>query len=165
MSNTIHVPSQHPHVPGRRVVQSTLPIMIASLNLVKQYTGFDWKVTSFLRESPNHSKGTALDIAPKVKQSDLQHYAVTHRKDPVLYNRLPLIRALQKLVHNETPQGGFDIGLFIEPDHIHIQLFEPENPARTRFYVCKWKVAKSCYHDNESRLALGPTNVAYKGKL
>lgn len=133
--------------------------LLKVMSAVEQYTGYKWKVTSFIRDSPNHKMACALDIAPDIASSSLADYAVTRRSDPVLYKRTPLIRALQKLCR-EVKLPGSDVGLFIEPDHIHVQLFEPESLV-PEIYVFKWKIPKPVYGDTYDRMKLPMTCCGY----
>jgi hypothetical protein len=157
--------SQHPHI-NRELIP--IPILWQQLDhlldaaaLVERYTGYKWRITSFLRSSPSHQYGVALDIAPDIHPKDLHRYAVTRMSDPVLYKREPLIRALQNLALNSYPTA-YSVGIFIEPDHLHIQLFSPNNVPEYRIF--KWKVPKPIYHDTYERMSLPMTSTGYHSK-
>lgn len=136
-----------------------LPILCQVLSAIEMSTGYTWRVTSYVRQSPSHQHGISLDIAPEMAAELEEKYAVTHHSDPVLYKRAPLIRALQDVASNFVPDG-YDIGLFIEPDHIHVQLFTPANLASPKIRVVKWKMEKGCYNDSKERMDLPMTDSA-----
>lgn len=130
---------------------------------IEQECGFAWKVTSFVRNSPSHRMAISMDIAPDISDSSANLYAVTHRSDPVLYKREPLIRALQRVAKrlNETPSDDNCLGIFIEPDHLHLQIYpatewQPFGSVK----VVKWKIAKSDYPDTHERMKL-PLNCGH----
>lgn len=155
--------SQEPHVlPMHQrsfVVPQFLPQFINLWHDIEKVTGHRWKCTSYIRNSPSHSKGHAIDLAPMIAPSDRKHYAVYNGSDPVLYKRVRLIRQLQ-LLKNRRYGKGNSIGIFIEPDHLHIQVLSnqgAENPTS----VVKWGIPKPVYGDTEERLALPPTEQGY----
>lgn len=152
--------SQQPHALAAQYRKQTivrfLPQFMLIWRMIEEVTGHRWKCTSYIRESPSHRRGQAFDLAPDIARSAEQQYAVTHNSDPVLYKREPLIRALQSLVGIDfSGDGSNKIGLFIEPDHIHIQILRPDDPTQdTPTAVVKWKVAKPLYPDTYERMSL-----------
>lgn len=132
-----------------RVFKQYLPILKDVWKRVERGSGFRWRATSYLRQSPSHSKGIALDIAPDIHPKDRHKYAVYKMSDPVLYKREHLIRTLQNVVW-DLPEYKYSVGLFIEPDHIHIGLFIPDGTApRNKLY--KWGTPKPIYGDTYER--------------
>lgn len=128
-----------------------LPELIRIWQTVERETGYRWKCTSYWRHSPSHSKGYALDIAPDISPDSERDYAVNQGSDPVLYKRVKLVRTLQKVARKFRPTK-YDVGIYIEPDHLHLQLFAPEgkdHPLRVRLF--KWKIVKPVYADSAIR--------------
>lgn len=119
---------------------------------VEDATGFRWKVTSYLRKSPSHKTGSAIDIAPDIANHAVKDYSVTKLSDPVLYKREFLLRALQKVVKS-LPVLRYKTGIFVEPDHLHIGLFIQDGIPPSNSLV-KWGITKPIYHDTESRSQL-----------
>jgi hypothetical protein len=148
--------NQHPTVmsPHERkaVYKAYLPILKDVWRRIEADTGFRWKATSYLRRSPSHHKGIALDVAPDISPRSRKYYAVYRRSDPVLYKREELMRRLQSTVHS-LPRYKYSVGLFMEPDHIHIGLFNHDGrfPAN-RLY--KWGTPKPIYGDTYDRMTL-----------
>jgi hypothetical protein len=52
-----------------------------------------------------------------------------------------------------TSDNSLSIGVFIEPDHLHMQVFE-RNELLTPMRVFKWKDPKECYPDTYERMSL-----------
>jgi len=150
------IPSQNPNVitEGDRVFSARfiLPAFIALWLDIERATGYRWKATSYIRDSPSHKLGQAFDLAPDIAESAASLYAVTNHSDPVLYKRAPLIRALQTLKNNVY--GKFHIGAFLEPDHIHLQTVPEFSGNTTPFFVAKWKIPKPIYPDTYERMRL-----------
>lgn len=153
------IPNQDPSVipPGMESVTLNvkLPILMKIWRLIESYTGFRWKATSFLRSqnAPSHN-GNALDIAPEFDQQSESKYSLASMSDPVLYKRAPLMRSLQRIsadIRNDSP---FTIGIFVEPDHIHIGIFKRQTGEDPRIQVFKWGVTKEIYHDTVERSKL-----------
>lgn len=134
------------------VDQNYVPDLVRAWQAIERATGYRWKCTSFLRKSPTHGKGQAIDIAPDIAPSSEQYYAVTNGSDPVLYKRTKLIRDLQTAA-SIFPPGKFSIGIFIEPDHLHLQVMELDN-AGDSMRVFKWKIPKMIYSDSLDRMDL-----------
>lgn len=129
-----------------------LPELVRAWKHIEQTSGFKWKSTSYWRKSPSHQHGVALDIAPDIAPSAEDKYAVTHMSDPVLYKREKLIRKLQVAAHSFEP-GPYLIGVFIEPDHLHMQVLTPDSSG-LGMRIIKWKVPKPVYGDTEQRMRL-----------
>lgn len=148
----ISIINQNPEaLVDRHVPKIALPVLIKAMQDIERMTGHRWKVTSYVRESPSHRTGYALDIAPDISPAYAHMYAVTLGSDPVLYKRVPMIRALQEYAARATPKR-FTIGVFIEPDHLHIQLFDPQGAPEVR--ILKWKQPKPVYSDTNERMKL-----------
>jgi len=149
------VPSQHPDIAGPTVRAFAeahyLPVLIKVWQDVERTTGYRWKATSYWRNSPSHSRGCSLDIAPDIAPAVQHKYAVASMSDPVLYKREKLIRRLQQLARSKKYRP-YSVGLFVEPDHIHIQLIDPQGRPTVR--VLKWKLVKPSYPDSAKRSKL-----------
>lgn len=130
-----------------------LPELVKAWQAIERETGYRWKCTSYWRLSPSHSTGAALDIAPDIASNSTKFYAVNNNSDPVLYKREEMIRDLQRVAADYPVHKDYLIGVFIEPDHLHIQLLHPEEGAGG-MRIVKWKVAKPVYGDTESRMRL-----------
>jgi hypothetical protein len=139
-----------------------LDMLLTIVSRIERETGFRWMVTSWIRESTSHPWSTSIDIAPDIHPGSQSRYAVNNGSDPVLYKRVPLVRALQR-VAKTTPLNGITVGIFIEPDHLHIQLFQPE-PYPT-ISVYKWKQPKASYRDTTQRMDLPLTSSGYKSSF
>jgi len=137
------------------VLQVKLPILMKVWNLVEDYTGFLWKATSFIRSqnAPSHN-GNALDIAPDITKADQSKYSLSAGSDPVLYKREPLMRALQAIAAEVHPDYSYDVGIFVESDHIHIGLFIPEDRSNPEIRIYKWGALKESYGDTRARASL-----------
>jgi len=131
-----------------------LPELVNAWQIIEKTTGYRWKSTSYWRKSPSHHRGIALDIAPDIAAGSINYYAVTNGSDPVLYKREKLLRDLQHvcaIFHTLDP--NLSIGIFVEPDHLHLQVFErAELQTPCRLY--KWKIAKHSYADTLSRMEM-----------
>lgn len=148
--------SQEPQVIGEADKAATcstyLPMFICLWHDIEQVTGHRWKCTSFIRNSPSHQRGHAFDLAPDLDPKDASGYAVTRRSDPVLYKRAPLIRALNQLV--QISYGPVPLGIFIEPDHLHVQVLNPNSGERYPTSVVAWPIPKPIYPDTLLRMKL-----------
>jgi hypothetical protein len=134
-------------------MNSFLSILVGIMIAIERETGFRWKVTSWLRNSPSHQYGVSLDIAPDIDEQVSAEYAVNKGSDPVLYKRTALIRGLQR-VAKKYCVPDYCAGIYIEPDHLHIQLHDPAvRPNEIR--VFKWKQPKPVYPDTNERMQLG----------
>lgn len=136
----------------REAEEKALPALVALWQAIEQATGYRWRCTSYWRKSPSHVTGTALDIAPDIDSASEKYYAVNNGSDPVLYKREALVRDLQRVAKTFS-LPAFNAGIFIEPDHLHLQLFHRESgspPTR----VFKWRVPKPVYGDTLQRMQL-----------
>lgn len=157
--------SQDPHIlsPSIRaeVVPFYLPQFIQIWHDIEKATGHRWRMTSYLRNSPSHKRGHAIDIVPWIAPSARSYYAVYNNSDPVLYKRQPLISALQTLKNIDYSGNRFnDMGIFVEPDHLHIQVLA-YNPQQARTSVVKWGIPKPVYPDTYQRVKLPVTDIGY----
>lgn len=127
--------------------------LLIAWKLLERYTGFSWRATSYVRDSPSHSRAVSLDVAPNIAEKAWHRYAVSKLSDPVLYKRAKLIRKIQQLCRHQSPTMPVDVGFYIEPDHIHIQVFQKlhHNP---QYRVIKFGIVKPCYHDSAERSQL-----------
>lgn len=150
-------PSIAPPPERKRAELLYLPLLVKAWEYVEKETGYRWKSTSYWRNSPSHHKGIALDIAPDIAQNSEQHYAVNNGSDPVLYKRTTLLRQLQNLCkHCDLPQE-YSIGIFVEPDHLHLQVFN-RSEMSTPFRLYKWRIVKPVYADSAERSRLPMIN-------
>jgi hypothetical protein len=154
--NGYPIVSQNPEIPTPDVKAYAeshyLPELVRAWKAIEQGTGYRWKSTSYWRRSPTHVHGEALDLAPDIAPSAAKYYAVTHLSDPVLYKRLTLLKKLINVAHNFRP-GPYTIGVFIEPDHLHVQVLKKEvfHPGMR---IVRWKQEKPVYSDTSSRIKL-----------
>lgn len=154
-------PSALPEHQRDYAVSSFLPQLIQIWKDIEQATGYRWKCTSYIRDSPSHKRGHAIDLAPHIATQSIKHYAVYNSSDPVLYKRGPLVKALQTLKNKDYSGSKLnDVGIFLEPDHLHVQIlaFDPSN---NRTSTIKWGIPKPIYSDTGSRMNLKPTNIGY----
>lgn len=132
-----------------------LPELIRLWQLIEKTTGYKWKATSYWRNSPSHQMGYALDIAPDISPSVANKYAVTNLSDPVLYKREKLIRKLQSVARQwRSSQSNWRLGMFIEPDHIHMHILQKQSASDPDASVVKWCVVKDVYKDSKTRSEL-----------
>lgn len=155
--NGFDVISQDPDILSndvrKTVVPKYLPVFLNIWKDIEAVTGYKWRCTSYLRDSFSHSKGHAIDLAPDISPSAKKEYAVYNNSDPILYKREPLIHALQSLKFKDySADGSFSVGIFIEPDHLHIQVLQRTESPFTR--VVKWQVPKPIYPDTYDRMKL-----------
>lgn len=133
-----------------------LPELIKAWDNIEKVTGYRWRCTSYWRYSPSHKEGYALDIAPDIAPNSEQYYAVNHGSDPVLYKRAALIKKLQHL-NDLGVRSKYNIGVYIEPDHLHLHVLEKEVPQTYRIF--KWKILKPVYGDSAQRIKLPIINT------
>jgi hypothetical protein len=132
-----------------------LPQFLLFWHDLEQATGYRWKNTSYLRNSPSHRVGHAFDLAPDLDPQSEQYYAVYNNSDPVLYKRNTLVQILQTLRNNDySVDGSNKLGVFIEPDHLHVQVIAADGGGDYPTNVIKWQVPKPIYPDTYSRMAL-----------
>jgi hypothetical protein len=130
-----------------------LPELIRAWQHIEGVTGYRWKSTSYWRRSPSHRHGVALDIAPDISPDAEKFYAVNNGSDPVLYKREKLLRDLQLAA--ETFKGGkYQVNVFIEPDHLHMQVMKYTSTDDRPMAIIKWKVPKPIYGDTFRRMKL-----------
>lgn len=134
-----------------RSATAYVPAFIRIWQAIEKTTGYRWKCTSYIRDSFTHKSGQAFDLAPDFAADSFHLYAANRRSDPVLYKREPLVFALQKLKDRSFGGSAFDMGIFIEPDHLHIQVLAP-SPSGPPTSVIKWQVAKPVYPDTFQRM-------------
>jgi len=146
---TILAASLHPVVRDKY-----LPQFIQFWKDLERATGYRWKNTSYIRDSPSHKIGHAFDLAPDVASSAQQHYAVYRGSDPVLYKRLPLIAKLQTMRNLDYSNGQNKLGVFIEPDHLHVQVMSSQGGGDYPINVASWKIPKPIYADTNERMNL-----------
>lgn len=77
--------------------QNYMPLYSFIWKLIEMETGHAWRNTSLLRKSYSHVVGQAFDLAPEIAEGDKQYYGAYNGSDPVLYRRLPLLRALKMM--------------------------------------------------------------------
>lgn len=155
---TIISQQPHPRLSPVHQARSFLDELLDAAAKIEIATGYKWEVTAWIKQSPSHKYGISLDLSPSFTARGKRHYAAFQGSDPVLYKREPLLRALQALCRNYKPLHH-DIGIFIEPDHLHVQLFAPDQGRK--FSVIKWKQPKALYSDTLSRMQLPLTKRGY----
>lgn len=151
--------SQKPDVitPGDRLasVEKYLPAFISVWQAIEEATGHKWKNTSYIRDSPSHRLGQAFDLAPDIAPSSEKHYAVYKKSDPVLYKRQTLIEQLRSTCELDFPGSDeFSIGIFIEPDHLHLQALQKGGGEKYPVSTITWPVPKPVYGDTYERMKL-----------
>lgn len=146
----------HPSVP-RSCVMKRLKQLVTVWRLVEEATGHRWRLTSFIRHSPNHQFASAIDIAPSIAEDSEQYYAVSKSSDPVLYKRIPMIRALQTVCKEWN--HSYAVGIYIENHHLHLQLFDHPGPLCQLY---KWKGPAKGYPDTFLRMKLPMTSTGYE---
>lgn len=155
--------SQNPDILSAKVRNYVVPTYLPAMQLlwhdIESVTGFKWKCTSYLRDSPSHSKGQSFDLAPDIAPSARSNYAVYRGSDPVLYKRQELVNRLQKL-KNRVYSPYFSFGIFLEPDHLHIQVLSNKGNSHP-VSINKWQIAKPIYADTFSRMKLPVTATGY----
>lgn len=127
------------------VAHTFLPRLVATWNLIEQVTGYKWKATSYIRQSPNHQYGVALDLAPDLAPASELLYSVHSRVNPFLYKRGILVRKLQKVIAitiSSRPPRPENVIIVVECDHLHLQLM---NGSPT---LVKWKAIKPIYSNS-----------------
>lgn len=147
--------SQYPNIANPRYKQiaenNFLPALVHVWQEIERLTGYQWQCTSYWRKSPSHERGEAIDLAPAIATHMRHAYAVYRGSDPVLYKRTKLVRALQRFAEHYRPPR-YSIGIYIEPDHLHIQLMNEPGPPQVRLF--KWKQPKLVYGDTLTRMML-----------
>lgn len=136
----------------REQAAAYLPQFCLIWKAVELATGHRWKCTSYIRESPSHKRGQAFDLAPEFTPEGEKTYAVSKGSDPILYKRTVLIRQLQTLRNIDfSGDGSNSVGIFIEPDHLHIQIMAKAAGERFPTSIVKWKIEKPVYPDTKQR--------------
>lgn len=131
-------------------VETSLPLLDKLWYLIEEATGYDWRNTSFLRESPSHKRGDAIDLVPVMDEDLKAVYAGTHGSDPVLHSRQGLIQLLRKLEPIEI-SPFCDAIIAIESDHLHVQLVKKDSAGPNPVSIYRWAMAKPVYKDTVSR--------------
>lgn len=132
-------------------IRRYLPSLMAIHSAIERVSGHRWKPTSYMRDSPSHKNGSALDIAPDIYPSDAQYYAAFNKSDPVLYARVPLINQLTRV--SNSLKLPYKWGMYVENDHIHIGLFTTKLPGLYKGEVNLWGSPKWIYPDTDERMA------------
>lgn len=149
--------SQHPQIASisqqEKAETYFLPILMAAWQQIEQLTGHRWQATSYWRDSPSHRRGEALDLAPEIHPQVYSQYAVNRGSDPVLYKREALMRALQQLAVAFPYHAPYSLGVYVEPDHLHLQVMKTEGDT-PEVRIFKWKQPKYAYADTNQRLNL-----------
>lgn len=135
-----------------------LPQLVDIHAAIESATGIRWYPTSYMRQSPSHRNGSALDLAPDIQKSSVPYYSAFNASDPVLYARTPLIKQLRQVALNLGLPRKW--GLFVENDHIHIGLFKTRVPGSYQGEVSLWGSPKATYPDSDSRMASFSTEVS-----
>lgn len=166
--NGFLVVSQDITVPSREVKQYAeryyLPLLLLAWNYIERVTGYKWRSTSYWRLSPTHQHGEAIDLVPDIARSSMKYYAVFRNSDPVLYKREKLMRQLQHVCGIFPPQP-FQIGIFVEPDHLHVQVLSKSKRFNSPMILVKWKQPKSTYGDTTTRMKGGMISTRMAKRL
>ena len=125
-----------------------LPILHEAHMTLEHATRHAWDKTSYIRDSPNHSKAWALDVAPKIGLDLRPYYSYFKKSDPVLYKRVELLNRLKTIpasvfaakLRNLLDNKNLSVGYFIEPDHIHIQLLKRKKQGEIGRASCRERV-------------------------
>lgn len=137
-------------------IEDKFAILKRVAQIIERGTGIKWRITSFIRNSPSHHNGNALDIAPVIDDRDRGKYAAYALSDPILTKRRPLIRRIRNAVKLIPRLSSVRVGVFLETDHIHIGLFAPDGQPNV-FYV--WEKTKPNYPDTDARHEFPPFEV------
>lgn len=135
-----------------RAFDAYFPSLMQAWTDVERATGHRWKCTSYLRRSYTHQFGLSMDIAPDISEASYSAYAVHNNSDPVLHKRERLLRQLQSMA--SYPRSYYPVGLFVENDHIHMQVFPSDTYPHPSYSVMKWGTVKPCYPDSATRMRL-----------
>lgn len=143
----------------RQLSTCYLPAFLSFWASLEKSTGYRWYASSLIRDSISHEVGQAIDLVPDISDKSWGQYAVNKGSDPVLYKREPLIRAIQSLLPIEffsESKGGepYALGIFIEPDHLHVQVIKKEPNKVPHNRLIKWGQPKPVYQDTYSRMKL-----------
>jgi len=98
---------------------------------IETCTGFRWRATSFFRDEKkgNHRHLVALDLAPDTLPGvQGTWYSQRRGSDPVLHKRYALIRQLDCVEGQLKARLPYSVGIFVENDHLHVQLFRKAEP-------------------------------------
>lgn len=130
-----------------------IAILYKAWKMIEAATGFRWLNSSYIRNSPSHSRGQAIDLYPDMDETLKSRYAGTHQSDPVLHSREELYNRLLPLSQRVvSPQLQVIIG--IESDHLHVQLLPKGAKGPLPVVIWSWKQPKMCYHDTHARQKL-----------
>lgn len=135
----------------RNAEKHYLPSLTRLWQAIEAETGYRWRCTSYWRKSPSHKTGSALDIAPDIADIDKPRYAVYKASDPTLYKVRKLLRSLQRVARRGI-DSPYNLGIYIEPDHLHLQVMQTPPDEDPRIEVFKWKIPKPVYGDTLSRM-------------
>jgi len=132
-----------------------LPQFLLFWHDLETATGYRWKNTSYIRDSPSHRMGQAFDLAPDFTAEAAATYAVGRNSDPVLYKRIALWEILKTLRSNDySGDASTKLGVFIEPDHLHLQVLSHAGGGEFPTNIIKWRIAKPIYPDTYERMKL-----------
>lgn len=107
------------------------PMLDKLAQLIADKTGVDWQPTSYIRDSPTHKTGDALDVAPTFRnQANHDSHAVTQGSDPLLYSRWAVLGPLMQLALDSYAfLGEYAAVVAVENDHLHLQIVKPGRGA------------------------------------
>lgn len=155
---TIQLPNQLPVNENKQRIY--LPVLLEGMYMVEQVTGMLWTPTSYVRDSPSHSKHISLDIVPDMTPRMAAKFATFQEipSDPVLPLRLDFINLLlplTKIKRSSIPwnTNRFSLMIFIESDHLHLQVGSPRN--KRPISLVKWHQPKPGYSDTKKRGGVG----------
>lgn len=96
--------------------------LLRILKAIEKVSKRRWRLTSWIRDSVSHSNGMSFDIAPFANPAEAPRYAHFKGSDPILTYRLELRLGLLKLSDMFPKDFPYDVKLFIETHHLHINL-------------------------------------------
>lgn len=132
--------------------------------MIERACGYAWRETAFIKDSPSHYNGSALDLAPLISSESIPYYSFSKRSDPILHKR-PVLRRKLRRVKNQFPSSfPFDVGVFIETDHLHVQLFRRTDSRTTASYrLYSWGRPVDFYEDSANRQRLDDFPATTRG--
>jgi len=100
-----------------------LNVLLRAARAIQLATKLEWRQTAYIKDSPNHVNGDAIDLAPP---SDLKGYAHKAGSDPMLHRREALLRDLMRLAASRRVDNdlGLSILIAIENNHLHVQVMK-----------------------------------------
>lgn len=133
-----------------QIVPTSLPVLLRAWDAIEAVTGYKWINTSFLRDSPSHKMGHAIDLVAKMDPELERVYALTHKSDPVLHSRLALMLKLLPLTKMSF-SPLCDLVIAVESDHLHVQIVKRGSAGPHPTNIYRWADTKPIYNDTANR--------------